>query len=629
MTTPWSAPFSCYTPPVVSIRQRFYLAFVLLIFLPGVLVSIILSRLYISALYATVSRQTEAVITQVAQSIRSEADGVSILTSALYHDQELRTLADQYARAEGSGERYLASTRLNDKLMSFFIYSNRVGAVVLYMRRGGVFYYSNYQNIRSVGGIDRSVYAEAKKDPGKVFLLDSLTGVAGNIGERFMLSVAVCPSPEEYDTNIDAILVMVRVPYFDTLMSRSQAETASDVVIYSRDGRVLLTSLPSSVTEEHLAGLVPPRADSEGAAATFRPVRLEGKSWLASSLRMESTGWTIVLLADQSSITGRITSYQWYVYPALALLCVLFFLYAGIFTSRIANPIRAVADSMRRAGRGDYAVRVPATGIEEVVVLTESFNRMMEEIRTLTLEKELQDRQRMKAELEALRFQINPHFVSNTLNSIRLMARAAKVDAIGDMTQALMRILSDSYAGAGPFTDLAHEIANMHSYVGIMKVRFGENFDIDYRIADGTQDCLVLKMILQPIVENGILHGISGCGRRGALVLQARFEEAPDLGCTPLSEPGVIALPGRRLVLEVRDNGVGMDGERLASLFENSHDGHGDTGSLHRIGLPNVMQRIKLNFGEPFGLSVESEAGAFTLVRFHLPVVVRQDSANA
>ncbi len=623
----WSTRFSCYTSRVTSIRQRFYLAFVLLIFLPGVLVSIILSRLYISALYATVSRQTEAVITQVAQSIRSEADGVSILTSALYHDQELRTLADQYARAEGGGEKFLASKRLDDKLVSFFIYSNRVGAVVLYMRRGGVYYYSNYQNIRSVGGIDRSVYAGAKKGPGKVFLLDSLTGVAGNIGEKFMLSVAVCPSPEEYDTNLDAILVMVRVPYFDTLMS--QAETASDMVIYSRDGRVLLTSLPSSITEEHLAGLVPPRADSEGAAAAFRSVRLEGRSWLASSLRMESTGWTIVLLADRSSITGRITSYQWYIYPALALLCVLFFLYAGIFTSRIANPIRAVARSMGRAGRGDYAVRVPATGIEEIAVLTESFNRMMEEIRTLTLEKEVKDRQRMRAELEALRFQINPHFVSNTLNSIRLMARAAKVDAIGDMTQALMRILADSYAGAGPFTDLAHEIANMHSYVGIMKVRFGENFDVDYRIAEGTQDCLVLKMILQPIVENGILHGIPGCGRRGALVLQARFEDAPGLGSTPLSEPGLVALPGRRLVLEVRDNGVGMDGERIASLFDPPHDGHGDAGSLHRIGLANVMQRIRLNFGEPFGLSVESEAGAFTLVQFHLPVVVREGGGSA
>ena len=601
----------------------------MLIFLPGLLVSIILSRLYISALYATVSRQTEAVITQVAQSIRSEADGVSILTSALYHDQELRTLADRYARAEGSGERLLASTRLDDKLVSFLIFSNRVGAVVLYMRHGGVYYYSNYPNIRSVGGIDRSVYAEAKKDPGKVFLLDSLTGVAGNIGEKFMLSVAVCPSPGEYDTDLDAILVMFRVPYFDTLMSRPQAETASNVVIYSRDGRVLLTSLPASVTEEHLAALVPARTDPEGDAATFHSVTLEGRSWLASSLRMESTGWTIVLLADQSSITGRITSYQWYVYPALALLCVLFFLYAGIFTSRIANPIRAVAHSMRHAGRGDYAVRVPTTGIEEIALLTESFNRMMEEIRTLTLEKEVRDRQRLKAELEALRFQINPHFVSNTLNSIRPMARAAKVDAIGDMTQALMRILADSYAGAGPFTDLAHEIANMHSYVGIMKVRFGENFDVDYRISEGTQDCLVLKMILQPIVENGILHGISGCGRRGALVLQARFEDAPDLGSAPLSEPEFVALPGRRLVLEVRDNGVGMDGERIASLFESPHDPHGDVGSLHRIGLANVRQRIRLNFGDPFGLSVESEPGVFTLVRFHLPVIVRAVGGDA
>jgi two-component system sensor histidine kinase YesM len=614
---------------VVSIRRRFNLAFIMLIFLPGLLVSIILSRLYISALYATVSRQTEAVITQVAQSIRNEADGVSILASALYHDQELRTLADRYARAEGSGERLLVSTRLDDKLVSFFTFSNRVGAVVLYMRHGGVYYYSNYPNIRSVGGIDRSVYAEAKKDPGKVFLLDSLTGVAGNIGEKFMLSVAVCPSPGEYDTDLDAILVMFRIPYFDTLMSRPQAETASNVVIYSRDGRVLLTNLPASVTEEHLAALVPARTDPEGDAATFYSVTLEGRSWLASSLRMESTGWTIVLLADQSSITGRITSYQWYVYPALALLCVLFFLYAGIFTSRIANPIRAVAHSMRHAGRGDYAVRVPTAGIEEIALLTESFNRMMEEIRTLTLEKEVRDRQRLKAELEALRFQINPHFVSNTLNSIRLMARAAKVDAIGDMTQALMRILADSYAGAGPFTDLAHEIANMHSYVGIMKVRFGENFDVDYRISEGTQDCLVLKMILQPIVENGILHGISGCGRRGALVLQARFEDAPDLGSAPLSEPELVALPGRRLVLEVRDNGVGMDGERIASLFESPHDPHGDVGSLHRIGLANVRQRIRLNFGDPFGLSVESEPGVFTLVRFHLPVIVRAVGGDA
>lgn len=614
---------------MVSIRRQFNLAFILLVFLPGLLVSVVLSRLYLAALFSTVSRQTEAVITQVAQSIRGEADEVSILVSALYHDSELRALADRYAQAAGSGERLLISTRLDDKLVSFFTYSNRIGAVILYMRRGGVYYYSNYPNIRAVGGIDRSVYAEAKADPGKVYLLDSLTGVAGNIGEKFMLSVAVSPPPQEYDTGLDAILVMFRVPYFDRLMSRSESETASDVVIYGRDGRILLSSLPSSAAENHTAALVPPLLPSEADSASFRQVTMGGRSWLASSLRMESTGWTIVLLADRSAITGRITSYQWYMYPALALLTVLFFLYAGIFTARIAHPIRAVVGSMHQAGLGDYAVRVPTARIAELADLTMSFNRMMDQIRSLTLEKEERNRQRMKAEREALRFQINPHFVSNTLNSIRLLARAAKADAIGDMTQALVRVLADSYAGSGPFTDLAHEMGNLESYIGIMKVRFGGSFDVEYRLEEGTRGCLVLKMILQPIVENGILHGISGSGRRGALLLCARVEEAPGLGEPTLPEPGLIACAGRRLVLEVRDNGVGMDPARIADLFAHTLDSPGGEGSMHRIGLANVMQRIRLNFGDPFGLSVESEPGQYTLVRFHLPVIVRREGAGA
>lgn len=92
---------------MVSIRRQFNLAFILLVFLPGLLVSVVLSRLYLAALFSTVSRQTEAVITQVAQSIRGEADEVSILVSALYHDPELRALADRYAQAAGSGERLL------------------------------------------------------------------------------------------------------------------------------------------------------------------------------------------------------------------------------------------------------------------------------------------------------------------------------------------------------------------------------------------------------------------------------------------------------------------------------------------------------------------------------------------
>jgi two-component system sensor histidine kinase YesM len=553
---------------VASLRGRFNLAFLLLVFFPGLLVNVALSRLYLSALFSTVSRQTEAVIAQVAGSIAGEVDRISMLVSALFHDADLRAYADRYSQAGGPGERLLASSRLNDKLVSFLVFSDRIGAVVLFMRNGRSYYYSNYPNLRSVDDIDRAVYAQAKLEPGKVFLLDSLSGVASNIGEKFLISVAVCPGEREYDTRLDAILVMFRVPFFDQLVSRSGTESSSNVVIYGRDGRVLLSSLPETEEVRRLASLAPPAGLGEEAsgvagASAFRQVTLAGRSWLAGSLRMENSGWTIVLLADRAKITGRLTSYQWYLYPALALLTILFLVYAGL----------------------------------------------------LARERERRERERVKAELEALRFQINPHFVSNTLSSIRLMALAANAGGIGQMTQDLMRILADSCAAAGSLTDLAHEIGNVQSYVGIMKVRFGENFDVRYEIGADTRELLVLRMILQPIVENSILHGFAGAGHRGTIQICSRLEEVPAARARALPEAGAQAAAGRGLVIEVRDDGVGMDPALALAGTD------GDRFGKHHIGLANVQRRIRLNFGEPFGLSVQSERGRYTLVRFLLPEV--------
>jgi len=345
------------------------------------------------------------------------------------------------------------------------------------------------------------------------------------------------------------------------------------VVIYGRDGRILLTSLPQTTGLDSPQALESLRqnASTNSPAASFQQMRFASRTWLASSLRMDTTGWTVVVLVDKTAIMGRITRYQWYLYPALVILVVLFLLYAHL----------------------------------------------------ITVEREERERLRMKAEVEALRFQIDPHFVSNTLNSIRLMARAAKADGIADMTQSLMRVLADSYSSTEPMTTLEREIANAASYVGIMKVRFGESFDVAWRIASETQDLLVLKMILQPIMENAILHGISPAGRRGSISVSASIEKAENLPAARMPEPGLAASPGQRLVIEAMDDGVGMSEEVARSILEPESREAVSTGGPRRIGLANVHQRIRLNFGEHFGLAVESVPGSYTRVRFVLPVVKR------
>ena len=636
---------------MITLSRRFSRAFILIVALPSVVVSVILSRLYLTALYETVELQSRATAEQVAQNVRVETESTAVLAAALFHDRELRRLEDGYTRAIGATERYLWARALDEKLVSFFTYSNRIGEVVLYFRQDGIYRYANDPAMRAAETIQPSDFAEAAADPGKVFLLDTLN--VGQIGEKHMISIAVCPEPGD-PLSIEAIVLRFRVPAFDALASGPGGDAGPDVVLLGRSGRPILSSLPADVMDQELvagAGAITGlRNTASTDRSSFRDLRAGGRQWLATVRTLESTGWTLLLLADKAALSRRVTRYEWYVYPAIALLAALFIAYAELFFARVAAPLRAIIGHMERVGKGDYHVRAAPPAIRELTELSRGFNRMVEETGRLQAVRERTERHRLAAELEALRYQINPHFIANTLNSIRLMAHAARADGIADMTRDLMRMLSDSYASASVLTDLSRELASVSAYVGIMKVRFGERFVLEIDAEPGTESLLVLRMILQPIVENSILHGFGGgaggrVGRaaRGAIRITARREHRP-LPAAPSPEPWAAPVIGDVLVLEVRDDGMGMRDPGARGRPEQRPEPRTEPGaelamrdsqriprsprgpeSLHRIGIGivNVERRIALNFGAPYGLEIESEPGAFTLVRYVMPALAR------
>jgi two-component system, sensor histidine kinase YesM len=615
---------------MVTLSRRFSLAFILIVALPSLVVSVVLARLYLSALYATVEQQSQATAEQVAQNIRAETESTAVLAAALFHDGELRRLADGYAQSAAASDRFVWARGLDDKLVSFFTYSNRVGEVVLYLRNGGAYRYSNDPRLRAADVAARSVLVEAATDPGKVFLLDTLDG-GYRAGARHMISIAVYSLPGD-PTAVEAILLRFRVPAFDALAGGPGGDAGPDVVMLGRSGRPILSSLPAEAMGQELVARAGAAATdgAGGERSRFRDLEAGGRSWLATVQPMEPTGWTLLLLTDEAALSRLVTRYEWYVYPALGLLAALFVAYAELFFARVAAPIRAIIGHMERLGRGDYHVRASPPAIRELAELSRGFNRMVEETERLQAERERMERDRLAAELEALRTQINPHFIANTLNSIRLMASAARADAIADMTRDLMRMLSDSYGGASKLTTLERELAGVSAYVGIMKVRFGERFDLEIDTHPGTGSLLVLRMILQPIVENSILHGFGGGAggriaraRRGTIRVVARREER-SLPTPACPEPWAAPVPGQVLILEVRDDGAGMPPGRAAEI----RDAEGSPDAPHRIGIANVERRIALNFGSPYGLEIESEPGSFTLVRYVLPALAQVDDAD-
>lgn len=608
---------------MVSLSRRFAFAFLLLVALPTVIVSVALSRLYVSALYTTLSRQTEATAEQVSRSVQSEIDSASILAASLLHDDDLRSQIEAYAAASGAAK-LSAYSMIDAKISSFLIYSNRNGAVEIFLKDGSSYYDSNNPNIRSLPAFGTTLFAEAKSTPNKVSILDTLVGPAGNVGQKNILSVAVCPErgPE---TALEAILVMTRVPFFDELAAR--AGPGGDIVIFGKGGAPLLSSLGPELASA-LAPLIAKSRDR----GSFRELRAGGRRWLATSASIDSASWEVAFLADMSSISERIARYSWYLFPALAVIALLSFAFVKIFFASVAAPIRALTAGMGRVGKGDYAVRANSAGIAELEALTQGFNSMVGEIESLIADREERERERLAAELEALRYQINPHFVANTLNSIRLMARAAKAEAIATMSGDLMRVLADSYSGSSSLVALSRELENVKSYIAIMKIRFGKRLDVAFDIEAEAEGCLSLRMILQPIVENCILHGFGGAEEtsargsfpgRGRIGISARVEEG-DSPAARAPERGVRVLAGRSLVIEVSDDGAGMDESRLASLFEDDARRNG----LYRIGIANVRKRIELNFGEPYGLSIRSRPGEGTVVNYRLPVMERIEAES-
>jgi len=603
----------------VSLSRRFSAAFILIVAAPSLLISVILARLYLSALYRTVAQQAEATGEQMAQNLQAETDNIAIILAALLQDADLRQSVDLCARSADRKVLYQETRRIDQKLTSFFNYTKEIGAVVLYSKSGAVYSFSNYPNIRGLAAMDRSVFAPAAADPGKIFQFDTLESLTLNIGEKNIISLAVCPARHD-ETAIEAILVSFRAPSIDGLAAASGQGAEAAMVIFGRSGKPILATIPGATPAE-LGGLAQMAART-GPGGPVREIRAGGRTWLTTLSPMDSTGWTVALLTDKGSLTRRLLRYQWYLYPALALLAFLFIFYVEVFLARIAAPIRAMVGHMGRVGQGDYGVRAADQDIRELAELTRGFNGMVQEIEQLLSERERSERERLTAELEALRYQINPHFVANTLNSIRLMASVARADAIAEMTRDLMRVLSDSYSGVEKLTGLAREIENVTAYVGIMKVRFGELLTVELDLAPGTEQLLTLRMILQPIVENSILHGFAGGAParsgRGTIRVSARLE--PRLLAPPrCPEPWAEPVAGQVLVLEVWDDGVGIAPERAGQVLESRPD----QGGLNRIGLANVQRRIRLNFGEPYGLEVASEPGQYTRIRLLLPALRR------
>jgi len=279
-----------------------------------------------------------------------------------------------------------------------------------------------------------------------------------------------------------------------------------------------------------------------------------------------------------------------------------------IISYSITKPIKDLCLSTRLVGDGDFTTRVPDSDSNEIATLTTSFNNMIEKIASLVEEVKLEQINLRKTELKLMQAQINPHFLYNTLDTIVWLAEDNQSKDVVKMVNALSKFFRIVLSKGYDYINIKDEEMLIRSYLEIQQYRYQDILEYEINISEDLEYYKILKLTLQPLVENALYHGIKNKRGKGKITIEGTYKEG-------------------KIVFIVRDNGIGMNQARLEQI-QRVLNGEKDVSinSTAGFGIVNVNERIKLNFGSEYGLSVKSEYGVGSEFTLCIPAI--DDSAS-
>ncbi|HIV12385.1 MAG TPA: sensor histidine kinase [Candidatus Pullilachnospira stercoravium] len=336
--------------------------------------------------------------------------------------------------------------------------------------------------------------------------------------------------------------------------------------------------------------------------ASGEQVSLGKESYLLTRKTNAFSDWTLVSLVPASASARILYPIYLQILPLFAAVLAVCLLLTFLLSRLITHPFRPLLSSMRRALTGDFSFRPYATRVTEIDTLISGYSRMVARINSQIEEIQRIEKEKRKTELEILQTQISPHFIYNTLNSIRYLALMQDSPRIAEIIGSFSSLLQLTSSHPNELILLSDELQEVSCYIDIMKFRYNAPLRIRWEIQENTRQLKTLKLILQPLVENCFCHAFPQPTDEGQIIIRSRTGQG-------------------QLILEIEDNGKGFShtGPGLPASSGNRH---------HNIGLTNIQKRIRLWFGDGCGLTIRSLPGQGTLVTLTQPILEEQETTS-
>jgi len=546
--------------------------YVILSLLPLIIIGFFIVDVYSRSMMAIAEDSARRTLTQVNLSLEGELKKYENHLKFMAKDQQIR----DFLKNENMSE--IEVSNLQTLLNGYSKMLDNIEVIGL-ANHNEKFFSNEMDTIKNFEAGPFSWYRETVENPQRMGVFNYPPGMSPfqSIKIRYTDSVSLCMAVLENDestvTGVINILLSIRI--FDRAMQNIAPATGGFIYVTNAEGKVVYSQVVQSIPE--------PKNKSE-----FRTL----------SIQSNYTGWTVWGVIPIRDILNQINSLKTFIIVVFACMIAVFVIVAFITSNSIVRPIGRLRDLMRRAEEGDLNIRFDGSGRDEVHDLGISFNLMIDKIRQLLQQVYQEQRDKRKAEIAALQSNIKPHFMYNTLDTIHWMCKKYKADDIMYTVDALATLFRIGLSKGKDLIPLPQEIEHVRSYLLIQKVCYEDILEYKIDVPEELNRCFVRKLILQPLVENALYHGIKESGRSGNIRISGRIADS----C---------------LKLCVEDDGVGMTEAELGDIRNNIKAGKKGKG----YGMLNIHQRLVLSYGQEYGISIFSEKNKGTTVVIRHPLV--------
>ncbi len=301
-------------------------------------------------------------------------------------------------------------------------------------------------------------------------------------------------------------------------------------------------------------------------------------------------GWTLIGIVPIKEITGKLTNIQSITIFA-SIVFTMVAIVIGVFAvNRVTKPIKILTEQMRLVGEGNFQIQTHIHSNDEIGLMSRQFNQMIHQIEQLMEQVKEEQSQKTEAELRAVKHRINPHFLFNTLSTIRWLVNFKQTDRANTALSALIRLLEASMGKTGTFITVKEELDIIEKFLAILQIRYDQTFHLELELETAVEDFFIPCMLLQPIVENAVFHGLVPKGTEGTLCIKgSRVEDG--------------------VKIEIQDNGVGFKQDILNQLNHKADK----INSFIGIGLRHVYDSVRLYFASTSSVTIESDSNGTTV----------------